>query len=129
MSNVRAHNLANDIKIWMINQNVSNNYMYAVGVLLQTIHFILFLLFFYFIFTVKTKSSLWILLMIILFVLASQIYFGGCLISRIEKTLINAEKTIFEYILKIFGRTNFVVDSMKLATSAVLIILLFLLKN
>jgi len=124
MSNVRAHNLANDIREWLMNWKMP---VYRMGIVLQVVHLSLFLLFFYLVFTVKSKAALWILLMSILLVLATQIYFRGCVISRIEKTLTNAEETIFEYLLGLFGRTNFVADAMKAATSAILIIVMFLL--
>lgn len=126
MSNARAHRLAQDIKEGFESLGVP---LYPVGILLQAIHLTAFLVVFYLIFTVKTKSSLWISLMMIVFILVTQIYFNGCLISRIERYLTNFEKTIFERILEFFGRTDFVTDAKKMVTSGVLVILLFLIRG
>jgi len=126
MSNARAHRLAQNIKDGFESCGIP---LYPVGILLQAIHLAVSLLVFYLIFTVKTKASLWILLMMIVFILVTQIYFNCCLISKIERYLTNFEKTIFERILEFFGRTDFVTDAKKMATSCVLVILLFLIRG
>jgi hypothetical protein len=88
----------------------------------------LFLLYFYIIFKTRKVSVLWILLAISMFVLGSQIYFGGCLISLVEKKLRNGTPDLFHYFFQfqrnLIGFTDSDVKcSMKWVSAGILIII------
>jgi hypothetical protein len=96
--------------------------------LIEWTHMGLFLLYFYIIFKTRKERVLWILLAVSMFVLGSQIYFGGCLVSLVEKKLRNGTPDLFHYFFQfqrnLIGFTDSDVKcSMKWASAGIIIII------
>lgn len=101
--------------------------IHLISNLIQFLHISLFLLFLYFVIFIEDKSILFILLILSLFILATQLYFQGCLISLLEKKL-NRGNDIFKQFFKlqrtITGETsNDQILSMKWLFIALLILI------